>query len=82
MRVSVVIPVYNERPTIEECLKRVRAVGLDKEILVVDDASTDGTREFLAALRRAELAHPLPADNRGKERPCDEDSKKRLATSS
>ena len=50
MRLSVVIPVYNERPTIEECLKRVQAVAIDKEILIIDDASTDGTREVLAAL--------------------------------
>jgi glycosyltransferase involved in cell wall biosynthesis len=67
MRVSVVIPVYNERPTIEECLKRVRAVGLDKEILVVDDASTDGTREFLAALpAEPNLRIFYQPDNRGK----------------
>ncbi len=50
MRLSVVIPVYNERPTIAECLSRVRAVALDKEIIVVDDASTDGTVEYLASL--------------------------------
>ena len=50
MRLSVVIPVYNERPTIAECLSRVRAVALDKEIIVVDDASTDGTAEYLASL--------------------------------
>ena len=67
MRVSVVIPVYNERPTIEECLKRVRAVGLDKEIVVVDDASTDGTREFLAALpAEPNLRIFYQPDNRGK----------------
>jgi glycosyltransferase involved in cell wall biosynthesis len=50
MKLSVVIPVFNERPTIEECLRRVRAVDVEKEILIVDDASTDGTREFLAGL--------------------------------
>ena len=47
MRLSVVIPVYNERATIEEILRRVAAVNLDKEIIVVDDGSTDGTREWL-----------------------------------
>ena len=47
---SVVIPVYNERPTIEELLIRVQAVDIDKEIVVVDDGSTDGTREFLEDL--------------------------------
>lgn len=48
VRISVVIPVYNERPTIEEILRRVAAVDLDKEIIVVDDFSTDGTRQWLA----------------------------------
>ncbi len=47
---SVVIPVYNERATIEELLRRVKAVPLDKEIILVDDASTDGTRELLQRL--------------------------------
>jgi glycosyltransferase involved in cell wall biosynthesis len=45
--VSVVIPVYNERATIEEILLRVQAVEVEKEIVVVDDASTDGTRALL-----------------------------------
>ncbi len=44
---SIVIPVYNERATIEEILRRVEEVPLDKEIVIVDDASTDGTRELL-----------------------------------
>ena len=44
---SVVIPVYNERPTIEEVLWRVQQVAIDKEIIIVDDGSTDGTRELL-----------------------------------
>jgi len=44
---SVVIPVYNERGTIEEILWRVQQVGISKEIIVVDDGSTDGTRELL-----------------------------------
>jgi glycosyltransferase involved in cell wall biosynthesis len=46
-KLSVVIPVYNERRTIEELLRRVQAIDVDKEIIVVDDGSTDGTREFL-----------------------------------
>ena len=49
MRLSVVIPVYNERATIGEMLRRVLAVEIDKEIIVVDDGSTDGTREWLEA---------------------------------
>jgi glycosyltransferase involved in cell wall biosynthesis len=47
MKLSVVIPVYNEKNTILEVLERVRGVGLPKEIIIVDDFSTDGTREIL-----------------------------------
>ncbi len=49
MKLSVVMPVYNEKKTILEVLERVRAVDLPKEIIVVDDFSTDGTREILQA---------------------------------
>jgi glycosyltransferase involved in cell wall biosynthesis len=45
---SVVIPVYNERGTIEELLRRVQAVSIEKEIVLVDDGSSDGTRQILA----------------------------------
>ena len=48
--VSVVIPAYNERATIEEILLRVQDVDLPKEIIIVDDASTDGTRELLSEI--------------------------------
>jgi glycosyltransferase involved in cell wall biosynthesis len=50
MKLSVVIPVYNEKDTILEVLEQVRAVDLPKETIVVDDYSTDGTREILKAL--------------------------------
>src|SRR5262245_41403836 len=55
MRLSVVIPVYNERLTLPEILRRIQAVTIPKEIVIVDDGSTDGTRELLQALE-AEVA--------------------------
>ena len=51
MLLSVIIPVYNERATIDELLRRVAAVEIDKETIIVDDGSTDGTRDALARLR-------------------------------
>jgi len=50
IRLSVVIPVYNEQDTIAAVIERVRAVAIDKEIIVVNDASTDATRDRLAAI--------------------------------
>jgi glycosyltransferase involved in cell wall biosynthesis len=47
MKVSVIIPVFNEAATIREVLARVRSSSIDKEIVVVDDGSTDGTRDLL-----------------------------------
>jgi glycosyltransferase involved in cell wall biosynthesis len=49
LKLSVVIPVYNERDTIQEALRRVRALDVDLELVVVDDASTDGTYAILEA---------------------------------
>ncbi len=51
---SVVIPVYNERNTIHEILRRVRAVPIQKQIILVDDCSTDGTRDVLRELSQSE----------------------------
>jgi glycosyltransferase involved in cell wall biosynthesis len=68
MKLSVIVPVYNERKTIEEIIRRVQAVDLDleKEIIVVDDGSTDGTREALQSLALAELRVVVHEKNKGK----------------
>jgi len=51
MHVSVVIPVYNERDTVERVIAAVEAVPIGKEIVLVDDGSTDGSREILERYR-------------------------------
>ena len=53
MKLSIVIPVYNERVFFPQLLERVRAVPIEKEIIVVDDCSTDGTREYIRELQAA-----------------------------
>jgi len=50
MKLSVVIPVYNEKHTLAEIIRRVQATPYDKELIIVDDASTDGSREILGQL--------------------------------
>lgn len=52
-KLSIVIPAYNEIDTIQEILRRVSAVelGMEKEIIIVDDGSKDGTRDFLTRIR-------------------------------
>jgi len=52
MKLSVVIPVYNEKPTLETLVKRVLAVKISKEVILVDDASTDGSQEIIRQLAK------------------------------
>lgn len=66
MKTSIVIPVYNEVDTISALLRRVAAVPIDKEIIVVDDYSTDGTRPVLARIAEDNVRILLHDRNRGK----------------
>ncbi|NPV47167.1 MAG: glycosyltransferase family 2 protein [Armatimonadetes bacterium] len=50
IELTIVMPVYNERPTVLEILRRVRELPISKEIIIVDNCSTDGTRELLQGL--------------------------------
>lgn len=68
LRLSVLIPVFNERNTIEQILDDVQSTEIQKEIIVVDDCSTDGTRALLQQLLeegRIDRLHLQPV-NRGK----------------
>lgn len=67
LAVSVVIPVYNERDTIIEIVRRVQAVGIHQEIIIVDDFSMDGTRQILLELARdSDVKILFHGYNRGK----------------
>jgi len=66
MMLSVVIPVYNEMRTIRDVLDKVRAAPFEKEIVIVDDGSRDGTREFLAGLKDPDVTVVLQPVNAGK----------------
>jgi glycosyltransferase involved in cell wall biosynthesis len=68
MKLSIVMPIYNERSTLRQVVERVLAVPLELELLCVDDGSKDGSREILAEL---EAQHPqmrvlLQPQNQGK----------------
>lgn len=58
MKLSIIVPVYNEKHTILQILERIEKTPYEKEIIVIDDCSTDGTREIL---RQPELARTIPS---------------------
>ena len=68
MKISILVPVYNEVATIEEIIRRVGAVdlGFEKEIIIIDDASTDGTREIVKKLSSPCLKKVFTEKNKGK----------------
>jgi glycosyltransferase involved in cell wall biosynthesis len=65
-RVSFIVPVHNEERTVGDVLKAVSDLALDKQIIVVDDGSTDGTPTLLAAWERREDMTVIRQPNRGK----------------
>lgn len=66
MKLAIIVPAYNEAATIASVVERLRGLDLDKEIIVVDDASTDGTAEVLAGLAGPDLVLLRHERNRGK----------------
>ena len=63
MTLSVIMPVYNERDTILEILRRVQAVEVEKQIIIVDNCSTDGTREVLQQIHEENVTVVLQPRN-------------------
>lgn len=66
MKLSVIIPVFNERETLPLVLREVQAVPIKKEIIIVDDFSTDGTREFLKSINDNSIKIFFHEKNMGK----------------
>lgn len=66
MLLSIIIPVYNEVSTIQKVLDRVLATPYEKQIIIVDDASTDGTRGVLEGLKIANVETYYHEKNQGK----------------
>ncbi len=65
-KLSVVIPVYNEKKSLLEIIRRVQAVPIEKEIILVDDFSTDGTRDLLRDLEKQQFKVLYHEKNQGK----------------
>ena len=63
---SVIIPVYNEVNTIKKVIEKVDSVNIDKEIIIVDDASTDGTTALLNGIKGDNIKVIYHTDNKGK----------------
>ena len=66
MKISVIIPVYNEKNTIIEILSKIKRQNIEKEIIVVDDFSTDGTRDILLHVKDRDIRIIFHSKNKGK----------------
>lgn len=66
LKLSVLIPVYNEKNTLLDIIRRVEAVPVEKEIIIVDDFSTDGTREIMKGIDSPDIRIYFHPHNRGK----------------
>jgi len=66
MKLAVIVPAFNEASTISEVVRRLRSVPMDKEIIVVDDASSDGTAEVLKKMAGPDLVVIRHEHNQGK----------------
>ena len=67
MKLSVIIPVYNEKNTIGALFEKVKNVDIEKEIIIVDDCSTDGTKEIVNRFAKDETVRVLcQPENKGK----------------
>jgi glycosyltransferase involved in cell wall biosynthesis len=65
-KLSIVIPVYNEKDTIDEIVRRVQNVEFEKEIIIVDDCSNDGTREEIKRISGNNIKKLFHEENKGK----------------
>ncbi len=68
MKVSFIVPAYNEAKTLDEVLSRVHELELDKQVVVIDDGSTDATPEILQRWQDGNGVVVVSQPNRGRER--------------
>jgi len=66
MKLSVIMPVFNEKETLQQILERVKNVDIEKEIIIIDDCSTDGTKEILGKINDNNIKVIYHSENKGK----------------